>query len=555
MQKKYKVMAALLAASVLLQVSPVQAADKLPTAYMNTLSQVTEKYPSTRTQGNYSACWAFTAVSLAEFDLIADDAVANPSIDLSELELAYQTCHPATDAFGGTKGDGLSYMTGYLDTGGNLNYSSRTLLQWRGLVSEETVPYSLAYSYQGGNAQEKEAAHLQNVYILKLKKEQSSVKKEIIRHGAAGIGLYFSNRAGFDQTAFYQGNVVSTYYCASENKAYTPNHTAVIVGWDDDFPADNFKEKPRKNGAWLVRNSWSDTSSNSISSYFWLSYEDKSLDENAWIMDFEPADNYDYIYQYDGCPVVGKVCSCTAAANVFQAKGAPVELLKAVSVTLNEDTLVPYTIKIYTNLSDPANPQSGILEASVSGKTSYAGTYTIPLSRPLCLQKGSRYGIVVELQKKNAGIDMEIAAKQYPLKSMAEIKKNQSFLYRNGIWKDVSVSSGMNNVGNLCIKGYTDQTKERAGSIQGFRAGSASGTAVKLSWSSRGDAQGYELYRADSKNGTYRKIATVKGKSYKNTGLKKGKTYYYKVRAYQKKNGVKITGKLSSAVKVTTKRG
>ena len=222
---------------------------------------------------------------------------------------------------------------------------------------------------------------------------------------------------------------------------------------------------------------------------------------------------------------------------------------------MNEDTLVPYTIKIYTNLSDPANHQSGILEASVSGKTSYAGTYTIPLSRPLCLQKGSRYGIVVELQKKNAGIDMEIAAKQYPLKSMAEIKKNQSFLYRNGIWKDVSVSSGMNNVGNLCIKGYTDQTKERAGSIQGFRAGSASGTAVKLSWSSRGDAQGYELYRADSKNGISRKIATVKGKSDKNTGLKKVKTYYYKVRAYQKKNGVKITGKLSSAVKVTTKRG
>ena len=553
MNNKFKILAAAFVAAVFLPGGSLQAAQTLPSEYMNTLQQVTEKYPTTRSQGDYSTCWAFTAVSLAELDLIADDAVADRSIDLSELALAYDTYHPAQDTFGGTKGDGLSLFTDYLESGGNLNYGSRTLLQWRGLLSEDSAPYSLAASYQGG--QETEAAHLQNVYILNLDSRKNSVKKEIMTHGGAGIGLYFSPNAGYDRTAVYKGQMVSTYYCSGTGLAFQPNHSAVIVGWDDDFPAEYFKDNPGKDGAWLVRNSWSEASENSLYSYFWLSYEDKSLDGNAWIMDFEPADNYDYIYQYDGCPVVGKVSSCPVTANVFQVKGASVELLRAVSVTLNEDTSVPYTIKVYTNLTDPSNPRSGILEASVSGKTSYAGTYTIPLKRPVSLQKGSRYGIVVELQKKNAGVDMEISARQYPLKSTAAIQKNQSFLYQNGGWKDVYTVYGKKNVGNLCVKGYTDQTKERAGTIGTLRAGSVKGTSVKLSWSSKGTARGYELYCSTSKNGTYRKVATVEGKSYKITGLKKGKTYYYKVRAYQKKNGVKIAGKLSSAVKVTVKKG
>ena len=40
---------------------------------------------------------------------------------------------------------------------------------------------------------------------------------------------------------------------------------------------------------------------------------------------------------------------------------------------------------------------------------------------------------------------------------------------------------------------------------------------------------------ATSKNGTYKKIATIKGGtkvSYTKTGLTKGKTYYFKVKAY-----------------------
>ncbi|MFT3950715.1 MAG: leucine-rich repeat domain-containing protein [Oscillospiraceae bacterium] len=50
---------------------------------------------------------------------------------------------------------------------------------------------------------------------------------------------------------------------------------------------------------------------------------------------------------------------------------------------------------------------------------------------------------------------------------------------------------------------------------------------------------GYEIYRATSKTGTYTKVKTTTSTSYTNTGLTQGKTYYYKIRAYQTVGGVK----------------
>ncbi|MGN0550517.1 MAG: Ig-like domain-containing protein [Acutalibacteraceae bacterium] len=60
----------------------------------------------------------------------------------------------------------------------------------------------------------------------------------------------------------------------------------------------------------------------------------------------------------------------------------------------------------------------------------------------------------------------------------------------------------------------------------------ASGTSAAISWSKQTGAKGYMIYRSTSKNGTYTKIKTTTSTKYTNTGLKKGKTYYYKVRAY-----------------------
>lgn len=74
---------------------------------------------------------------------------------------------------------------------------------------------------------------------------------------------------------------------------------------------------------------------------------------------------------------------------------------------------------------------------------------------------------------------------------------------------------------------------------------------VKLTWNKVSGASGYEVYRSTSKNGAYKLVKTVtSGSSYKDTKLSKGKTYYYKVRAYRTVDGEKVYGSYSSVKKV-----
>ena len=54
---------------------------------------------------------------------------------------------------------------------------------------------------------------------------------------------------------------------------------------------------------------------------------------------------------------------------------------------------------------------------------------------------------------------------------------------------------------------------------------------IKVSWNKIDGAKEYKVYRATSKNGTYKLMKTTTGTSYTNTSAVAGKTYYYKVMA------------------------
>jgi C1A family cysteine protease len=549
------------------------ASSALPSAYMNTLSQLTETYPSVRNQGDYNTCWAFSAAGLAEFDLITDNQTADSSIDLSELQIAYFTYNNQTDIFGGTAGDSLRPLTDYLQFGGNLDYASRALLQWQGVVNESLMSYtgilSSSKNYGSSYAFSNNVAHLQNAYIINIHTNQAALKSEIMKHGSAGISLYMSTTGEFYQDTVYEkaAELVTTYYYPGNIRGAQANHALNIVGWDDDFPAEAFTYTPQGNGAWLVRNSWSDSSTNSIDSYFWISYYDKGIEDEAWVFDFESPDNYDYNYQYDGCSAVyginyllcssssGNRLDITKYANVFKVQGSSNELLKAVSLTLNEDTNVSYKIRIYTNLTDTSNPASGVLAETVRGVTTYAGTYTIPLTTELSLPNGTYYSVLVDLDSAGNGIGTEFSydyrGSGVNLVSSAYAAKNESFIYYNKKWCDLSEISG---IGNLCIKGYTSDAGTSIAKTAGVKKSTVKKTSAKLAWTKTTGAAGYEIYRSTKKTGTYTKVATVKKCSYTNTGLKKNTTYYYKVRAYTMSGSTKIYGKFSGALKVTTKK-
>lgn len=71
---------------------------------------------------------------------------------------------------------------------------------------------------------------------------------------------------------------------------------------------------------------------------------------------------------------------------------------------------------------------------------------------------------------------------------------------------------------------------------------------ITVSWKKVSGATHYDIYRATSKNGSYQKLAQVKAKtSYKDSSkIQKGKTYYYKIVAVRKMNGVTLYSSYSS---------
>ncbi|MBR6336394.1 MAG: fibronectin type III domain-containing protein [Ruminococcus sp.] len=92
------------------------------------------------------------------------------------------------------------------------------------------------------------------------------------------------------------------------------------------------------------------------------------------------------------------------------------------------------------------------------------------------------------------------------------------------------------------------------GQVKNVKSNSLSSTAAQLSWDKVNNAKGYRIYVYNTGTKKYSKVITIPRNTttgYKLTGLKSGKEYKYKVRAYQKANGQTLWGKSSKAVTVS----
>lgn len=83
--------------------------------------------------------------------------------------------------------------------------------------------------------------------------------------------------------------------------------------------------------------------------------------------------------------------------------------------------------------------------------------------------------------------------------------------------------------------------EENIGNIENLTAVSAAKN-ITLSWDEVSNADGYEIRRKDTYNGSFKKVKTITEKgttSWKNTKLSKKHEYYYKIRAYRTVDGEK----------------
>ncbi|MCR5687347.1 MAG: InlB B-repeat-containing protein [Lachnospiraceae bacterium] len=458
------------------------------------ISSIAMEFP-TRNQNPYGTCWAFASMAAAEMSaaehhvMLPGDVPADASTDLSELHLAYFAGNglEVYDPLGGMSGDynGVRSTNNFLTNGGSVDNASHILASWTGTAAEDAYSYSAAsgsYSTDRENSQD-DVLHLKGFYTAKPKiddneteaeimADRNAVKKLIVDYGMVTTS-YYALKSGQSVTISGEKLYFSDLYSSSNNCYYMPracstNHAVSIVGWDDDFSADNYAYtvKPAGDGAWLIRNSWQAGvmlgedgnpvgTDPSYSTYFWLSYYDKSLAKTSYAFDLDPVSRYDHNYQYDGAMTGVNVRGITKCSNIFTAK-EEAEILDAVYFSTHSAN-IEYSIDVYKGASY-GDPESGLhVVSSQKGSTTYPGGYTIKLDSPVYLNKDDIFSVVITLPQ-GAKIDIEYSVNgSYVTKAYTE--PGRSMCLSNGVWKNTSElgQSGTTTyeLGDARIKAFT----------------------------------------------------------------------------------------------------
>ena len=549
-------------------VAPSVEEDNQSKDYLVRASQLPAQYDSrtkgyvtsVKNQGGFGICWSYAATAAMESYALSHGIVSSATdIDLDEYALAYMTFDDTqyVDKLGNSTGDvttikASSSMEKCLKGGGNDNYAFKTLSKWASMVNQqaghEGTYLTTDYTF---NVDDVEYILVGQKYIKMT--DTQDVKQAVIDNGAVTVSYnaetkYYSDKDNYGK-----------YSYDYENKYI--NHNVALIGWDDNFDKSYFTvtdsngvtHTPDTNGAWLVKNSWG--TNMMFEGYTWISYCDLSINaNNAVVYEIAKRDTYGNNYQFDGTTTFGGPYSPymvgQSYANIFMISGNESQKLTAVSFA-TRDVKRNYEINIYKNptktkqpnTSDTTlryNPDSGELLTTIKGTTTYAGYYTLDLLDDIILKADDVISIVVSFDTNTV---MESSTgKDYigvGADSSNVTDDDQSFFSKQGIssasktFYDTNIPGYKGINVNYCIKAFTNDVKTESISAPKLQKVEQNGTnKVNVSWSIVDNATGYRLYRSENADSGYSVIYTGSAASYTDSTVTAGKTYYYKVAAY-----------------------
>lgn len=274
----------------------------------------------------------------------------------------------------------------------------------------------------------------------------TAIKTEISNGHGVALGFYYTENMNMRNWAAYsQGKIT--------------NHGVTIIGYDDNYPKENFarnnmdgklieKSIPPADGAFIAKNSWGKWGIEG-SGCFYISYYDQSITVPT-SFEFEKTNsvicqnpNYD---QYDmlmlGMCTNLDYDSETKIANVFDAQEN--QALYQISYkTATPNTSVHYAI--YKDIKDD-NPESGTLLEEGDNTSEWGGYYKLDLSGKYNLKKGEKYSIVLTMKcttddgKSHYTDVIPYATNFHHQEATAKgiINNGESYLFTDGNWTDLN---------------------------------------------------------------------------------------------------------------------
>lgn len=404
-----------------------------------------------KNQQDTNTCWTFAALSSLETNLALKNKANGTSAvryNFSERHMEYASSRNFLDGinennFNRTVGDGGNWYisSAYLTNGtgaiaeeqmqfvNNENLENLSVLQGKTVISQvyDTIEFPSSTPTQVTDAM------------------ITQMKNHIKNNGSIYAGIY---GAGIFST--YYNAKTGAIYCS--NASVLPDHAVSIIGWNDEYPIDNFNSsnKPTKPGAWIVKNSWGTEKEydalyikgiifenlkqecielgytepalipNEIlinagftidgdkarinmgnNGIMYVSYEDVNIYSNlAGIVKASDFVDYENIYQYNELGdnyILSLNGSKIYLGNIFTKKTNGTEYLTQVGIDIAEDC----TCKVYVNPDGESLKLADIelveLKTGASETLTGVGYHTLEFSEPVKINS-SNFAVVVEIQ-------------------------------------------------------------------------------------------------------------------------------------------------------------
>ena len=364
-------------------------------------------------QGSEGNCWAFAAMAVLESCMVkASDA----PLDLSEANLK--------NLMALFSDYGFNILT---NGGGFPDLAFGYLASWLGPIYEKDDFYSINdYLSPLLNT----TAHIQNIVLLNRESytDNDDIKWAILRYGAVGTSMHFD----YDYL-----KSVSYYYNGFEDS----DHAVAIVGWDDNYSRNNFKNAPMGDGAWIVRNSWGPFWGDN--GYFYVSYYDSKFAEvneatsyTFILNDTIPLNrNYQYEITYTSQVTPDNESNEAGYKNIFISQGE--ENLAAVSTYFIDGC--DYNVSIYIN---------NTFVTSKAGNSD-RGYYTIYLDNMVGLNKDDIVTVEFNCTNFKNGVGV-IPCSAKSLNANLYLMQGVSYYWNGFKWVDFYSSGAVG-----CIKMFT----------------------------------------------------------------------------------------------------